>query len=47
MIVLMNDEALLHEHTNKWAGNAALAVLALFSVVLLVAALPLQLMGGG
>ncbi|HWJ22471.1 MAG TPA: divalent metal cation transporter [Gemmatimonadaceae bacterium] len=47
MIVLMNDEALLHEHTNKWAGNAALAVLALLSVVLLVAALPLQLMGGG
>jgi len=47
MIVLMNDEALLHKHTNKWPGNLALGALAVLSVVLLVAALPLQLMGGG
>ena len=47
MIVLMNDEALLHSHTNKWPGNVALGALAVLSVVLLVAALPLQLLGGG
>jgi Mn2+/Fe2+ NRAMP family transporter len=47
MVVLMNDEALLHKHTNKWPGNLALGALAVLSVVLLVAALPLQLMGGG
>ena len=47
MIVLMNDEALLHKHTNSWLGNAALGLLAVLSVVLLLAAVPLQLMGGG
>jgi hypothetical protein len=34
-------------HTNGWLSNTALAVIALLSVTLLVAAIPLQLLGGG
>jgi len=45
--VLMNDGDLLNTNVNGWASNLALVVIALLSVVLLVAALPLQLLGGG
>jgi Mn2+/Fe2+ NRAMP family transporter len=47
LVVLMNDGDLLSRHVNGWTSNAALAVIALLSLALLVAALPLQLMGGG
>jgi len=45
--VLMNDGDLLNTHVNGWPSNLALVVIALLSVVLLVAAIPLQLLGGG
>ena len=47
LFVLMNDGDLLNTRVNGWASNLALVVIALISVVLLVAALPLQLLGGG
>jgi Mn2+/Fe2+ NRAMP family transporter len=47
MLVLMNDGTMLHGHTNRWLGNGALALLAVLSLVLLVVALPLQILGGG
>jgi Mn2+/Fe2+ NRAMP family transporter len=47
MLVLMNDEALIGEHRNRWFGNAALGVLSIVSIVVLLSALPLQIMGGG
>jgi Mn2+/Fe2+ NRAMP family transporter len=47
LFVLMNDGDLLNTRVNGWASNLALVVIALLSVVLLVAALPLQLLGGG
>jgi len=47
LLVLMNDRAYLHDHTNSWLGNGALILIALLSIVLLVVAFPLQLMGGG
>ena len=47
LIVLMNDEKTLREHVNGWVSNVALVVIAILSMVLLVAALPLQILGGG
>jgi Mn2+/Fe2+ NRAMP family transporter len=47
LFVLMNDGDVLLKHTNGWPSNVALAIIALLSVVLLVSALPLQLLGGG
>ena len=47
LLVLMNDGDVLQTHTNGWPSNLALLIIALLSVVLLVAALPLQLLGGG
>jgi Mn2+/Fe2+ NRAMP family transporter len=47
LFVLMNDGDLLNTHVNGWASNTALVVIALISIVLLVVALPLQLLGGG
>jgi Mn2+/Fe2+ NRAMP family transporter len=47
LLVLMNDGDVLLTHTNGWPSNVALVIIALLSVVLLVAALPLQLLGGG
>jgi Mn2+/Fe2+ NRAMP family transporter len=47
LLVLMNDGDVLMNHTNGWLSNTALAVIALLSVTLLVAAIPLQLLGGG
>ncbi|MFL5576672.1 MAG: NRAMP family divalent metal transporter [Gemmatimonadaceae bacterium] len=47
MLVLMNDRTMLQQHANRWLGNGALALLAVLAVVLLVAALPLQILGGG
>jgi Mn2+/Fe2+ NRAMP family transporter len=47
LFVLMNDGDVMLRYVNGWVSNVALVVIALLSVVLLVAALPLQLMGGG
>ena len=46
LLALMNDGDILMKHVNGWASNVALVVIALLSVALLVAALPLQLLGG-
>jgi Mn2+/Fe2+ NRAMP family transporter len=47
LLVLMNDDDIMMKHTNGWLANLALGVVALLSLVLFVAALPLQLLGGG
>ena len=47
LFVLMNDGEILYSHVNGWPSNLALVVISLLSIVLLVAALPLQLLGGG
>jgi Mn2+/Fe2+ NRAMP family transporter len=47
LLVLMNDGDVLLKHTNGWLSNGALVIIALLSVALLVAAIPLQLLGGG
>jgi Mn2+/Fe2+ NRAMP family transporter len=47
MLVLMNDKTLLREHTNGWLSNAVLVLIALLSVVILLAAIPLQILGSG
>jgi Mn2+/Fe2+ NRAMP family transporter len=46
LLVLMNDGDILLTHTNGWLSNLALVIIALLSVVLLVAAVPLQILGG-
>jgi Mn2+/Fe2+ NRAMP family transporter len=46
LIVLMNDRDVLMNHVNGWVSNTALVVIALLSIVLFVAALPLQILGG-
>jgi Mn2+/Fe2+ NRAMP family transporter len=46
LLVLMNDGEILMTHTNGWLSNIALVIIALLSVVLLVSAVPLQLLGG-
>jgi Mn2+/Fe2+ NRAMP family transporter len=47
LLVLMNDGDTMLRHVNGWCSNVALVVISLLSIVLLVAALPLQLLGGG
>ena len=47
MLVLMNDEALVGEHRNRWFGNAALGALSIVSIVVLLSAVPLQILGSG
>ncbi|MDB4884295.1 MAG: natural resistance-associated macrophage protein [Gemmatimonadetes bacterium] len=47
LFVLMNDGDTMRRHANGWISNIALVVIALLSVVLLVVALPLQVMAGG
>lgn len=46
LLMLMNDRDVLMEQVNGWASNAALVVIALLSIVLFFAALPLQILGG-
>ena len=47
LVVLMNDQRVLSRYTNGWISHIALGVLAVISIVLFVAAVPLQLLGGG
>lgn len=47
LIVLMNDRDVLMSYVNGWVSNTALVVISLLCIILFVAALPLQLLGGG
>jgi len=47
MLVLMNDEALVGEHRNRWFGNVALGALSVLATAVLLSAVPLQIIGGG
>jgi Mn2+/Fe2+ NRAMP family transporter len=47
LLVLMNDRDVLMSQVNGWVSNTALVVIALLSIVLFIAALPLQMLGGG
>jgi Mn2+/Fe2+ NRAMP family transporter len=47
LLVLMNDDDIMMKHTNGWLANLALGAVALLSLALFLAALPLQIMGGG
>jgi Mn2+/Fe2+ NRAMP family transporter len=47
MVVLMNDRDVMGKSANGAIGNIALVALAVMSCAILLAALPLQLLGGG
>jgi Mn2+/Fe2+ NRAMP family transporter len=47
LLVLMNDHELMGDHRNRWFSNSALVLFGVLSVVLLLVAIPLQIMGGG
>jgi Mn2+/Fe2+ NRAMP family transporter len=47
LLVLMNDAEVMTRYANGWVANLALVVIAVLSLVLFVAALPLQILGGG
>ena len=47
LLVLMNDHELMGDHRNGWLSNAVLVLFGVLSVVLLLVAIPLQIMGGG
>ena len=47
LVALMNDADVMMKYTNGWISNIALAVLVVISLVLFLAALPLQIFGGG
>jgi hypothetical protein len=46
MVVLMNDRQVMGASVNGTIGNIALIALAVMSCVILLAAIPLQLLGG-
>jgi Mn2+/Fe2+ NRAMP family transporter len=46
MVVLMNDREVMGASVNRTVGNIALVALAVMSCVILLAAIPLQLLGG-
>jgi Mn2+/Fe2+ NRAMP family transporter len=47
LLVLMNDSDVMDKCVNGWATNLALVALSVLSIVLLIAAFPLQYLGGG
>lgn len=47
LMVLMNDRRVMTSHANGWMSNVALAVISLLALALFVAAVPLQILGGG
>jgi Mn2+/Fe2+ NRAMP family transporter len=47
LLVLMNDGDTMAKHGNGWVSNIALVAIGVMSIVLLLVALPLQLLGGG
>ena len=46
LLVLMNDQRVMTSHSNGWPSNIALVLIALMSLVLFVAAMPLRWFGG-
>lgn len=47
LLALMNDRRVMTSHANGWLGNTALVLISLLALVLFVAAIPLQILGGG
>jgi Mn2+/Fe2+ NRAMP family transporter len=47
LVVLMNDRGVMSKYTNGWISNMAVGVLAVLSIALCLAAVPLQILGGG
>ena len=47
LLVLMNDRRVMTSNSNSWLGNTALVLISLLALVLFVAAVPLQILGGG
>ena len=47
LFVLMNDADVMANHVNGWPSNIALTVISLLSIALFLAAIPLQIFGGG
>jgi Mn2+/Fe2+ NRAMP family transporter len=47
LLAIMNDGDVMTRNGNGWCSNVALVVLSVLSVVLFVAAIPLQIRGGG
>jgi Mn2+/Fe2+ NRAMP family transporter len=47
LVVLMNDRDVMSKYTNGWISNIAVGALAVISIVLFLAAVPLQILGGG
>jgi Mn2+/Fe2+ NRAMP family transporter len=47
LVALMNDADVMKQHANGWFSNTVLAVLVAISIVLFLAAVPLQILGGG
>lgn len=46
LLILMNDEAYLGEHTNGHIGNAVVLLVSALAAVLAIVAIPLQILGG-
>ena len=47
LLVLMNDHQVMTTNSNGWLGNTALVLISLLSIALFLAAVPLQVIGGG
>jgi Mn2+/Fe2+ NRAMP family transporter len=47
LLAIMNDQDVMLTNANGWCSNVALVVLSLLSIALCVAAVPLQIKGGG
>ena len=47
LLVLMNDQRVMTTHANGWAGNTALVLISLMSIMLFFVAVPLYVLGGG
>jgi Mn2+/Fe2+ NRAMP family transporter len=46
LVLLMNDGDVLSKYANGWVANIVLFAIAILSVVVFVAAVPLQILGG-
>jgi Mn2+/Fe2+ NRAMP family transporter len=47
LLAIMNDQDVMLTNANGWCSNVALVVLSVLSIALCVAAVPLQIKGGG
>jgi Mn2+/Fe2+ NRAMP family transporter len=46
LLVIMNDEKYLHEHTNGWLGNLTVTFITVLAFIVGIIAIPLQVFGG-